>query len=769
MQRWLLIAGIAALAIAAFLSTTPHTPLIHAQQNDPNTFPPGQWTRPPGLQGKAVLEGGGPGGAGDCDQVYGPSLVWGPGNFPLMGPFNFQMWYSGNCAGNGSGLLNIAISGDAVNWAKYTTTNGENEIMDGRRGYFDRYIYSPSVLREDSGNFTFRILYEGNDGVRSQIGLATTFTGVDFCYTTDDCRNQYAQGQLRPSDPVIPNNLQPWMSQNVGEPSWLKVDGVYKVWFKGSNAEGVSAIGYATSTDGGLTWNVRADPVLTRGGSADSTDVGSPTVVYDGYLYRMWYVGGDSFGTRRILYATSQDGINWNKYGFNGGVVVSMPFDDVLNGQAYDPSVAVDQDGNYHMMFVATDRNNVERLYYAYNPRPLLNPISPGDTLFKGKATPRTTVIIQPADSDAIFGQSTVDDNGNFTVDVRGSLPSGAVGGLSYKAVADQRASNIVQVAGNTPTATAQAGSPTVTPTYTNPKQATNVLILPKGTATATPTPTSISGAWRPSYSLPTNLRGISMVSSSDGWAVGDGGTILRGSQTLWGLQSSGTVNNLRAVSMVTTTFGMAVGDNGTVQKWDGTNWTSASPAGSGSKTFTSVSFANSSSGWLADNSGFVYGWNGSTFGPAQPVAGVSIRDLASVSPGTAFAVTGDGDNRVYGFTGSGWSAVSGAASQGLNSVAVVTGGGWAVGDLGVIVKYDGSTWSQLGQTPTLFKLNAVALLSPSEGWAVGANGTILRLSGGVWSLFPQNSTAADLNSVHIVSASEAYAVGNGVILRFSP
>jgi predicted GH43/DUF377 family glycosyl hydrolase len=97
----------------------------------------------------------------------------------------------------------------------------------------------------------------------------------------------------------------------------LYEDGGYKMWYIGYDGSTVR-IGYASSLDG-IDWT-KADnvnPILDVGspGSFDDEGVTSPWVIRDGNIYKMWYSGYDGSGphTDRIGYATSQDGITWQK------------------------------------------------------------------------------------------------------------------------------------------------------------------------------------------------------------------------------------------------------------------------------------------------------------------------------------------------------------------------------------------------------------------------------------------------------------------------
>ena len=62
--------------------------------------------------------------------------------------------------------------------------------------------------------------------------------------------------------------------------------------------------------------------------------------------------------------------------------------------------------------------------------------------------------------------------------------------------------------------------------------------------------------------------------------------------------------------------------------------------------------------------------------------------------------------------------------------------------------------------------LNAVSFLNASEGWAVGNAGKILRFQGGVWSVYPSPVTSY-IKEVQVLAANNAWAVGEDPILHW--
>ena len=129
------------------------------------------------------------------------------------------------------------------------------------------------------------------------------------------------------SNPVLtPGGAGAWDSNHVGA-AWViqESSSSYKMWYTGTdqtNDDEDAQIGYATSSDG-ITWNkYGSNPVLTYGGTNDwdGDGIGWPTVIKDGSTYKMWYDGfNDTQGTIGIGHATSTDGIFWTKHSDGSG------------------------------------------------------------------------------------------------------------------------------------------------------------------------------------------------------------------------------------------------------------------------------------------------------------------------------------------------------------------------------------------------------------------------------------------------------------------
>lgn len=94
---------------------------------------------------------------------------------------------------------------------------------------------------------------------------------------------------------------------------------------------------------------------------------------------------------------------------------------------------------------------------------------------------------------------------------------------------------------------------------------------------------------------------------------------------------------------------------------------------------------------------------------------------------------------------------------------------GWACGNNGSVLKWDGETWSKVDTGLAKNEnLMAVAFANENEGWAVGTHGVILHYQNGGWNL-DNSPTQETLYSLAVTPSRTVWAVGsNGAILNYN-
>ena len=152
-----------------------------------------------------------------------------------------------------------------------------------------------------------------------------------------------------------------------------------------------------------------------------------------------------------------------------------------------------------------------------------------------------------------------------------------------------------------------------------------------RSAAGATGSDSTTSGSWQLDLSCgsacATTLHAISMVTATDGWAVGDEGVIVHWDGTRWQPAASPTTKALYAVDMVSADDGWAVGGSATVYggqgiilHWDGSAWQEVTmPAQVG---LHGVAMVSHDDGWAVGFRSYYYGlgynyilhWNGASW-----------------------------------------------------------------------------------------------------------------------------------------------------------
>jgi len=168
----------------------------------------------------------------------------------------------------------------------------------GEPGAFDAdHIFAPCVAYEGG---KYWMWYCGSRGSVAQrvftLGLALSADGVRFTRHPRSPVLRFGSGTRSILTPALLRNP---------EGSVCRQGGRLRLWFSSCDFPSGSARHtlHETSSADGLTWSAPADIQIEN--------IYSPTVIYDGKTYRMWYtdVGAKPWCFR---YATSADGCRWS-------------------------------------------------------------------------------------------------------------------------------------------------------------------------------------------------------------------------------------------------------------------------------------------------------------------------------------------------------------------------------------------------------------------------------------------------------------------------
>ena len=282
------------------------------------------------------------------------------------------------------------------------------------------------------------------------------------------------------------------------------------------------------------------------------------------------------------------------------------------------------------------------------------------------------------------------------------------------------------------------------------------------------------AGAWQVDLSCGScaaTLNAVDMISATDGWAVGDEGTILHWNGVRWQQVSSPTTASLKGVDMISASDGWAVGDEGTILHWSGNVWQEApTPAYT---QLRSVAMVSHTDGWAVgfrpDRYGlgwnYVLRWDGASWQVHDVSWDYGLKPMSVSMSGADYGWMATFDfydaPMLRHWTGTSWEFVESPIAA--NAVAAnAQYGGWAVGEGFVNLE-------SLQQWPTVpaSSLNGAALVAQNDAWAVGENGVIYHWTGADWQS-TASPTLQSLKSVAMTSASNGWAVGaGGVILHY--
>lgn len=245
-------------------------------------------------------------------------------------------------------------------------------------------------------------------------------------------------------------------------------------------------------------------------------------------------------------------------------------------------------------------------------------------------------------------------------------------------------------------------------------------------------------------------LWGICMLSSSDGWIVGDQGIILHYDGQSWQQMQSPVKTALGSVFMLSPTDGWAAGNE--ILHYSNGVWTRVASA---SEFIYQIQMLSATEGWAVGPARILHYYAGvwtPTYvrspgrgahlktPPSYPVIQPQALSISMLSANEGWAVGLSQENMLHYQQGQWQIFPSPDAAANLQAVAMISPDeGWAMGidptnDHGVVYHYLHDTWTSV-VSPTTQAMSHIVMLSPSEGWAVGTGATVLHYSHGTWNV----------------------------------
>jgi predicted GH43/DUF377 family glycosyl hydrolase len=223
-----------------------------------------------------VLERGAAGSWDDC-LVGTPAVI----RRTAEGATRYEMWYSAVTSRDGCESWHIqrAESPDGIHgWEKNPV---EPVLRRGTGGWDRAAVLAPAVIFDEAEQ-TYRMWFQGYDGNRRAIGLATSRDGV-----------------LWGKDGGNPVLAPAGVEESTINPAVIFRRGTYEMWYSAWRGTAFH-LGYARSEDGAVWTRFERNPVLSPGADWELAGVFNAAVLVDtdavllqeqGEVYKMWYTG----------------------------------------------------------------------------------------------------------------------------------------------------------------------------------------------------------------------------------------------------------------------------------------------------------------------------------------------------------------------------------------------------------------------------------------------------------------------------------------------
>ena len=200
-----------------------------------------------------------------------------------------------------------------TSWYKYP---GNPVFHAGKDGDWDENLYDFDIIFENNEYHMWYLGFREDDPNKNSFGFASSPDGILW--------------EKYEGNPLMFNSDSIGWGNSFGTFDIIRKDSLYLMWYTAGSADSklAACIGFAWSADG-LIWNNHPEPVLTPGedNAWDGRGVGNPNVIFDGQIYHMWFSGWPNRipKTCRAGYATSRDGINWEKHHANPVINIGEP------------------------------------------------------------------------------------------------------------------------------------------------------------------------------------------------------------------------------------------------------------------------------------------------------------------------------------------------------------------------------------------------------------------------------------------------------------
>lgn len=247
----------------------------------------------------------------------GDSPVYGEGENTMFDPYCYieenkiKMLVSDRAKGS----LALVTSTNGIQWEHY------QPLLSGITNTWEEIVNRGCIIMHDN---IYYLYYTGQHNGKSHIGLAKSHDGTNFERVLHNpiLKPEYKHEHVSVMNPCV---------------IYDQAARCFKMWYSAGETYEPNVICYAESLDG-ENWVKRETPVLAKGNNEWEKDrIGGCQVIKQEKSYIMYYIGYQNIDIARICFATSFDGIHWQR---NSNNLILSPSQNSWDSCAvYKPSV----------------------------------------------------------------------------------------------------------------------------------------------------------------------------------------------------------------------------------------------------------------------------------------------------------------------------------------------------------------------------------------------------------------------------------------------
>jgi hypothetical protein len=245
-------------------------------------------------------------------------------------------------------------------------------------------------------------------------------------------------------------------------------------------------------------------------------------------------------------------------------------------------------------------------------------------------------------------------------------------------------------------------------------------------------------------------------------FAIGNAGVILRRIGTSWSKDTSPTTQDLRAIAAAPSGDLYGVGSMGTVIHYTAGKWTASTDAALANHNLNGIAIpATGTPLYMTSAVGEIFRLSVGTYTRVYQNATADLRAITATATGVTAVGQQTGALILTSSDGTNYTAQSLSTQPVLTAVAAGPSEVTAVGDLGAMLRYDGTTWTPLS-SGLGYPLRAIHGIDAQHAFAAGLTGTLLFWNGAYFAPAALGGTPPSFYGVYMVSTTEAWAVGTG-------